>query len=1057
MADAARVTGTRSPVNHIRSDGRRNPRADVQRSNIRKTNRRRTGLCSPRCRGPSGQQYTCGVNEEEVKNNVVIPWLIAQGVPQAELHFERPFRVRLGRHIVVAGQGDTGPVATGRLDILVSRQGRHLLIVEVKAETLALTDDDRDQGISYAKLVDPVAPFVLVTNGRESRLYETLTKNLVSDSTIVHREYTVSLPERDRIEALQLFLASSPANVLRLSAAQIEKETATLKGPPTDLGAVYISPAHYPNTALLAEVRRFLQSTSSLFVIVGEAGSGKTSASVDVAASLLAEGYPTFFYQAGMLESDVLEAVWRELAWAFNEQSDRVRALRHLSHQGSGKPFVIVLDALDEWTHEKRAKHLRWLAQHIDPVKTRIVATCKEAAWAGFLAVRDQRTGIDRYTYEARSGKQYSVALGPLSHKDFHEVLRRYRSAFGVSGGIDLPAQDAGRRNLFLLRLMFQVAAATGKDDITLYSSDLFKRYLELAVSRTESAQASIAVLRATAGLMFDRNTDWVEEDDLRAALQLRPTERLPDGLFLNRLLNHTGPVGSRRITFTFAQLRSYLIAFYARKWDRMNVANFDTEMKNIQGLVRSEAVGLYYSVASQAHQRVLEGPIRENATTYLHRYLNLIAEHFPAAREAFLPYTKGAIGIGATLRIQRRRVDMFGFRPRSNDEPEVLIIPVEASDDHAALSWLDIERGYGGAPADAFTTGDIGKYVLVHEIGRQVKEIVEDMMLTETPPLAREAVAFALSEHSEQFSRLMQPGRRREPAYPVSIASIRDEYRRNALRAEFREDVVQEKRARGEIEEQWKGSTVSYSLNLTPTERAEIESRVDRAMLSGESPISKVTLVDSVRMWRRVSRSLDELETEGFTHVEEPFKFQEAAISGEGTERVQLAEFRRYCQRLLELVLSSYISMVQTNFPTLANHFRRYAALPATLVLALPQTDDACGRLYFCGGAARNEVHIFAAGEVIERSRQVPEDRTGIDTPSGRHAWFLSQNVTEANLISGPSTSRSGKWRPAGVVRRWVYSWLNDELDGALLALLASAGISRETAADAGLHLSSW
>jgi hypothetical protein len=300
-----------------------------------------------------------------------------------------------------------------------------------------------------------------------------------------------------------------------------------------------------------------------------------------------------------------------------------------------------------------------------------------------------------------------------------------------------------------------------------------------------------------------------------------------------------------------------------------------------------------------------------------------------------------------------------------------------------------------------------------------------------------------------------MRADNRREPAYPVSVASICDEYLRDALRAGFREDVVTEKRARGEIQEKWNGPTVSYSLNLTPNEKAEIERRVERATSSSESPISKVTLVDSVRMWRRVSRSLEELEMQGFRHVDQPFKFDENSRSGESV--VQLPDFRRYCQELLEVVLASYVSMVETNFPTLARHFRRYAALPCMLVLAMPSDQERRGRLYFCGGAARNEVQVFPTGEVVEPTGELGGDRTKIETPVGRRAWFLSQSVTESVLINGPSISRSGKWMPPGVVRRWAYSWLADEIDGALVALLASAGISREKAANAGLHLRPW
>jgi hypothetical protein len=35
------------------------------------------------------------VNEEDVKNKLIVPWLTNNGVPHGELHFERPFRVKL--------------------------------------------------------------------------------------------------------------------------------------------------------------------------------------------------------------------------------------------------------------------------------------------------------------------------------------------------------------------------------------------------------------------------------------------------------------------------------------------------------------------------------------------------------------------------------------------------------------------------------------------------------------------------------------------------------------------------------------------------------------------------------------------------------------------------------------------------------------------------------------------------------------------------------------------------------------------------------------------------
>src|SRR4051794_33587487 len=95
-------------------------------------------------------------------------------------------------------------------------------------------------------------------------------------------------------------------------------------------------------------------------------------------------------------------------------------------------------------------------------------------------------------------------------------------------------------------------------------------------------------------------------------------------------------------------------------------------------------------------------------------------------------------------------------------------------------------------------------------------------------------------------------------------------------------------------------------------------------------SPIAQVTLVDAVRMWRRVSRSLEELEIARATHVDAPFSFKN--VKRDGVDVARSLEFRS-CKEDLELVLASYTSMVVTNFATLSRHFGVYAASPCHLV----------------------------------------------------------------------------------------------------------------------------
>jgi type I site-specific restriction endonuclease len=69
-----------------------------------------------------------------------------------------------------------------------SCDGRNLLIVEVKAPDEILDNDAKEQGISYARLLrnGGIAPFVVLTNGHNTQIYDSISGELVSDAQVPH-------------------------------------------------------------------------------------------------------------------------------------------------------------------------------------------------------------------------------------------------------------------------------------------------------------------------------------------------------------------------------------------------------------------------------------------------------------------------------------------------------------------------------------------------------------------------------------------------------------------------------------------------------------------------------------------------------------------------------------------------------------------------------------------------------------------------------------------------------------------------------------------------------
>ena len=113
-----------------------------------------------------------------------MPFLRSLGFEENELEFEKSFSLHLGRYAVRTDTGAQIEKAHPRLDILVKRDGRNLFVVEAKTDLKGLTEDDKEQAISYARLVDPMVLLAIVTNGKDHKIYK------VGDKTEIEKDKT---------------------------------------------------------------------------------------------------------------------------------------------------------------------------------------------------------------------------------------------------------------------------------------------------------------------------------------------------------------------------------------------------------------------------------------------------------------------------------------------------------------------------------------------------------------------------------------------------------------------------------------------------------------------------------------------------------------------------------------------------------------------------------------------------------------------------------------------------------------------------------------------------
>jgi Type I restriction enzyme R protein N terminus (HSDR_N) len=367
------------------------------------------------------------LNEEQIKSKLILPVLAAIGIQPAELELETTFKIQLGR-VTHTVHGDARD-ASGRLDILCRRNGLSLLVIELKAESKSLTEADRRQGLSYARLLEPMAPFVLLSNGSETRLYNTITGHRIdrldqpfSEVFELSLETEIAL----RFEALKLFVGLSPGNLSEFCKSHNRVSLAPFKAesdaPPSEqLQRKFIPTTYTHRRAVEEHFSRFLDQTDYVvFPVIGSSGVGKTNLLCFLADSIRE---PILFYSGTFLTASLLEQLAFDFNLVFSAQESPIALLKRISSltTHSAKGLTVILDAIDEWEAPNRTAELDTVVGLFKQLRIRLVVSCKTSPWQQFLG----RKGVDSPLKAALfpdtpklgnfDGKELSAALSQYS------------------------------------------------------------------------------------------------------------------------------------------------------------------------------------------------------------------------------------------------------------------------------------------------------------------------------------------------------------------------------------------------------------------------------------------------------------------------------------------------------------------------------------------------------------------------------------------------------------------------------------------------------------------
>lgn len=874
------------------------------------------------------------MTEEDIKIKYVLPWLKQTGVELHEIQLERSFSLKIGRQFIPIGQAARKRDSVGgRLDILVQRDGRNLLIVETKADDLQLTDDDRDQAISYARLVHPIAPYAVVTNGQEYRLYDSVTKDRIDPKEIKIRGFEAALPDDDILEAQSIFLCLNRDNLIAFCRSQVAAELRIVKGSIAD-DRKYVPELHVPRVSVSQEVEDFYSSPLPGLLLIGQSGSGKTCEMCRVAESLLDSGKPVLFFNGITLESGILEAISAEFLWTFNGAELPIQVIRRLAKLAGSDRLTIVLDAVDEWIYPSRENNLGSLLRAAEKNNVKIILSCKTSAVSQFVLARGSPTNIDLLTKK--------VEIGELSDREFFSAIENYRQAYKFYGAFEDTVLDEARSNPFLLRVFFDVAKNSGLKHITFSSAEFFETYFHRSISRTTDVRQAEDTLKAIAGFLYKCNLDWAPEEEIRTSLGLRVTEPIMEELFeYGILLRSVTEADITAVGFYFQQLRDYVVAFKVCRFNSMSQQQLNCEFEQVTGLgTKADVFTLYYRLASLEHKTVLDREVRKNAANYLASYTSLIEKNFPALRETFKPKTRGRIGYIGELLLINRRVGGYGFRPLGDHDDEVHFVPVQQAIGKSNLYYLDgADQLHFTSSSRGFRDGiDVAAEVVDNEIFPQLEMFLKEGNLNESrcSEMLVEFIVESIIRNREIFNTLTD-AHDQSIKYPIEFDKILELLLRERLITHYRDDIVSAKRRSGEIEEVWDGGFVSYSVRLTIQEEKNISDAVEKSLRSGHLPKFRTRDTELEALESSLAKAINLLRPTK-SKIEGPLyngeSMLKAAISrGQPTP---IDNAKKYIYWLYSTFLENYKCIIETNFPTIKDQFRLYSMLPVQVHLVL-------------------------------------------------------------------------------------------------------------------------
>lgn len=600
-------------------------------------------------------------NEEDIKSKILIPYLMSLGIKTSELSFEKNFTIKLGK----GTHSLKGDAVHGRLDILCHKNNQNLFIVEAKSSNIKINQKDIDQGISYARLLDQIAPFVIVTNGETTKIFDSITKDELSDTNISEssefwKNGCILGSERDlkiRSEALLHFISYNDENLSIFAKEQVKLRMSTLVDEDHPLEAKYNKSLFVERINVIDEFKYFINSDMSFFAILGESGVGKTNSICHLCETKYLNT-THFFYNASLSSYNITEQIANDFNMFFSSIINSNVILKDINNIAKrlNKVFIFFIDAIDESSNKTLREELNEIALNTRNLSNiKFCISCKIDIWANFIYTNGEKNYLFSSIYCQNSrnieSKPYSSKIELFNDKEHKEAIALYFSKFNITGELQSLFREDLKLGLFLH--IFCQVFENQKLPPHFKTEKLIHRYLHYKLNKIElyPKEELLEILSTLGKLLIERENSNSNKSitlkELKNKLNLRFNDPIPIELFTHNILLKQESDTASLINFYYSKIRDYIIINYSYSLKDLSDSHFKNNLEIFfNGNIGISCISSYYLTAPLNHKQILDFHKKSKIEYYLKTYEDYINKNFSSTKKSFDPFTNDSIGI---------------------------------------------------------------------------------------------------------------------------------------------------------------------------------------------------------------------------------------------------------------------------------------------------------------------------------------------------------------------------------------------------------------------------